>query len=137
MSSHWEAVKEFYKARFGIDGWVVEMYANIDILALCVAGASNETITKFIELPPNEIVQIIFDTFEFEGWSIDLPINPYRMFISYTGEKGSLEHFAQFVSDLSVELGRYSGFENVKLEQVFYMCETYSDIEERIQNEWI
>jgi len=113
------------------------MYANLDILALCAAGASNETITKFLELSPTEIAQVLTDTFEFQGWDRDLPLNPYRMFTSYTGKRGSVEHFAQFVSDISVELRKYTDFESVKPEQVFYMCETYNDIEERIQNEWI
>jgi hypothetical protein len=137
MNSHWEAVKEFYKEKFGIDSWVVEMYANLDILSLCVSGASVETIVQFLELSPNEVVQVVNDTFDFNGWTRDLPINPYRMFSAYMGNKGSKNHFTAFVSEVRVELGKYSGYESVDPEKIFYMCETYSDIEERIQNEWI
>jgi hypothetical protein len=133
----WEVIKDFYQREFGIDGWVVEMYANLDILALSVAGASVDTISTFLELPIAEAVKVNCDVFGFDGWRKDLPINPYRVYNLYTGTKGSVDHFVSFSADIAVELGRYSGFDEVKPEKLFYMCETYGDIEERIQNEWI
>jgi hypothetical protein len=133
----WEVIKDFYEKKFGIDGWVVEMYANLDILSLCVAGASAETICKFLELSIPEVTQILYEVFEFEGWDKDLPLNPYRIYCLYNGERGSVEHFLSFTSEISTQFSVQSGFENIRAEQLFYMCKTYSDIEERIQNEWI
>lgn len=134
---HWEAVKEFYQKEFGIEDWVVEMYANMDILSLSVSGVSNEGIVNFLELPMKEVEKVLEDVFEFGGWNKDLPINPYRLWKLYDGKRNSVEHFHDFVSDIGVELGKYSGFESVKAEKLFYMCETYNDIEERINNEWV
>jgi len=131
-NTDWEIIKDFYKERFGIDGWLVEMYANLDILSLCVAGACNDNIVKFLELPSEEVVRVINDVFEFDGFVNDLPINPYRVYNSYNGIRSSVEHLTSFLSDTSVELGSI-----LKPEKLFKICDTYSDIEERIQNEWI
>ena len=134
---HWEAIKEFYQREFGIEGWLVEMYANLDILSLCVSGASNDSIVKFLELPMAEVLKVLNDTFDFEGWKKDLPINPYKMYYTYDGDKCSIQHFQDFVLNVTLELGKYSGFEAVKAEKLFYMCETMYDIERKIQDEWI
>lgn len=137
-NTDWEVIKEFYKENFGFDGWLVEMYANLDILALCVAGASNESITKFLELPINEVIKAINDALEFDGWKKDLPVNPYRMYTAFSGIIGSVEHFKTFVSDVNVELAKYPDIDSeVRAEKLFYLCEKYHDIDERIQNEWI
>jgi hypothetical protein len=90
-----------------------------------------------LEIPISEVVKVLNDTFEFNGWSKDLPINPIRLFHQYTGQKSSVMHFTLFVGEVNVELSKYPDFEGVKAEKLFYMCETYTDIEERIQNEWI
>lgn len=134
---HWEAVKDFYKEKFGIDGWVVEMYANMDILCLCVSGASTYNIVQFLDIPTDEVIRVLVDVFGFEGWKADLPINPLRIFNQYGGVKSSVEHFVEFTSEIAVELGKYSGMESVEPERLFYMCETYNDIERKIQDEWI
>lgn len=131
----WEAIKEFYKETFGIDGWLVEMYANLDILILCASGASNESIEKFTELPANEIRKVINDAFEFEGWEKDLDFSPYKMFCDYNGTKSSIEHFVSFTQDVAVELSRSGVF--VNQDKVFYLCEAMHDIERKIQDEWI
>lgn len=132
----WETVKEFYKEKFGIDGWVVEMYANMDILSLCVSGASNDSIIEFLELPANEVLKVLQDTFEFEGWKTDLPFNPYKLFTDYVGIISSVEHFACFTGDLAIELSKY-GLHEIKPDKIFYMCETMYDIERKINDEWI
>ena len=133
---HWDAIKEFYQREFGIEGWLVEMYANLDILSLCVSGACNDSIVKFLELPMAEVIKVLSDTFEFEGWAKDLPINPYKMFCGYSGEKSSVEHFVSFTLEVAVELSKHSVWD-IKPEKLFYMCETMYDIERKIQDEWI
>jgi hypothetical protein len=134
----WEVVKEFYKSKFGMKDWVVEMIANLDILSLCVSGASNDSIVKFLDIELNEVIQVLYDTFEFSGWRIDLPINPYRIWGMYDGVKSSVEHFVEFHKALEMEFAKYPLLEETaQLDALFYMCETYNDIEERINDEWI
>lgn len=133
----WEAVKEFYQKEFGIDGWVVEVYANMDILSLCVSGASNKTIEEFLEIPQHEIVNVLRDAFEFDGWEEDLPMNPYKMFCGYAGTISSIQHFSDFVGEVGNELAKYRNFKLSNLDKIFYMCETMYDIERKIQDEWI
>lgn len=135
-STHWEVIKEFYQREFGIDGWIVEMYANLDILSLCVSGACNDSIVKFLELPMAEVIKAISDVFEFDGWKSDLPFNPYKMWNLYDGDKSSVDHFISFTEEVSAEISK-NGLSYLKPEKLYYMCEAFKDIEERIQNEWI
>lgn len=140
MGTGWEVIKEFYQDKFGIDGWVIEMYANLDILILCASGASNRTIESFLEIPLDEIKKVIQDVFGFGGWGEDLPINPYKMFCSYNGIISSVEHFKDFLAYLDSEISKFPSleeFRTVKGEQLFYLCETMYDIERKIQDEWI
>ena len=136
-NADWEVIKEFYKTEFGIDGWVVEVYANLDILSLCVSGASNDSIVTFLELPIAEVVKVLGEVLDFDGWRSDLSLNPYRLFMQFDGLKGSVEHFTSFIKDVTVELRGEGNIQGTKIEKLFYMCEIYNDIEERIQNEWI
>lgn len=133
----WDTVKEFYQKEFGIEEWVVELYANMDILSLCASGASNKDIEEFLEIPEKEIVTVIRETFDFDGWDKALPLNPYRLFCSYDGAISSVSHFLDFVSALSTEFGAYREFASLRLDKIFYICETMYDIERKIQDEWI
>lgn len=139
-SVSWEVVKEFYKEKFGIDQWVVEMFANMDILILCASGASNESIETFLEVPINEIVKVLEQTFNFRGWQHELPINPYYLFTHYDGVISSVKHFTDFVSEVDLELEKFSTFresKDIDVQKLFYICETMYDIERKIQDEWI
>ena len=132
----WEHIKEFYEDKFGIEGWVVEMYANMDILSLCASGASNKTIESFLEIPEGEIVRVIRDAFEIEGWETDLPINPYKMFCSYDGEVSSLAHLTDFILEVAIEMSKYK-LKVIDPAKLFYICEAMYDIERKIADEWI
>lgn len=134
---HWDAIKEFYQREFGIDGWVVEMYANLDILSLCVSGASNSTIVEVLDVPMDEVIKVLSDTFQFDGWKRDLPINPLRMFNLFDGQKSSVEHYICFVGEVSIELRKQKELWEVNPVKLFYMCETFTDIEGKINDEWV
>ena len=120
----WEDIKEFYKEHFGISNWVVEMLANLDILTLCASGASNETISNFLEIPVDEIALVIKEVFDFPGWEKDLPINPYK---SYKDD-GAIEFYTLY---------SYPEFNWVEPDTLVSICDTMLDIEERINDEWI
>ena len=123
----WDYVKEFYKTYFGIDGWVVELYANIDILRLFVSGASNDSIGNICQADQDEIVEILTNTFQYPGWKVDLPINPYKL---YTDVSGDYELFYKYMRESNV-------FELIFIREVYAMCKTMYDLEERITDEWI
>jgi hypothetical protein len=133
---HWEVVKEFYKEKFGIDGWVVEMYANLDILSLCASGACNETIERFLEIPLNEIEQVIKDTFDFDGWESDLPVNPYKIFTD--AESLGEVHYAdiRFISEMQSALINFKNRDSL-IYRAYWVCKTMCDIERKIDDEWI
>ncbi len=138
IATDWESVKEFYKESFGIDGWVVEMYANLDILVLCASGASNENIEKFLEIPQSEIRKVLKDAFDFEGWNVDLPINPYKLLTNCLQEQP--EHVeTRFLSDMESSLrGVQSSINRGYLvAKSYWICRTVYDIERKIQDEWI
>ena len=139
MSSlSWEVIKEFYLKEFGIDEWLVEMYANLDILCLCASGVSFRDISVFLEVPISEVKTVANSVFEFDGWEEEIPVNPLYVFKSYKGVQSSVEHFMEFDKEIKFHLSKWNGkFADVKTEKLFYICETYLDIEERIRNEWI
>lgn len=120
----WDGIKEFYMEHFGISNWVVEMLANLDILTLCASGASNKTISDFLNISEDEIALVIKEVFEFSGWDIDLPINPYKSY--------------KETSDIDFStLYSYPEFKWLEPEILVRICDIMSNIEERIYDEWV
>lgn len=133
---NWETVRDFYKEKFGIESWVVEMYANMDILSLCVSGASNKTIEKFLEIPIEDIKATLDDTFSFSGWEQDLPVNPYKVFEENSQHPLDVS-IVLFDNEISNSLEPYENFRNVDTVLLYYMCKTVEEIERKIKDEWI
>lgn len=127
--SDWEKIKGFYKESFGIDGWVVELMANMDILLLCASGSSNSTITKFLEIPIEDVVLAINDTFGFTGWEVDLSANPYKTFIE------SLDKDKEVTKKMFGENLHVSDSEILDI--MYDVCKTMYDIETKLESEWI
>jgi hypothetical protein len=136
---HWDAVKEFYEEKFGIEGWVVEMYANFDILILCASGASNESIETFLEIDAKEVLKVIQDTFDFDGWKEDLPVNPYKIYCDLEKEFEKYEHKdVRFMSEMTSALNSYTqANKDATIYKAYWICRTMSDIERKINDEWI
>jgi hypothetical protein len=126
---NWQYIKDFYKEHFGIDGWVVELFANFDILLLCSSGVSNKHIEEFLDIPLDEISKVIKDAFGFDGWVEDFPINPYRVFNDIGEEK--------FIDDVRLSLTPYIELHSIDLNGLLAICKTMNDIEERINDEWV
>jgi hypothetical protein len=123
----WEYVKDFYKEHFGIEGWVVELYANLDILTLCASGASNKTITEVCDIELDDLVEILMHTFKFPGWYADLPINPYKLYSDLDGD------YDKFFAEAKIS----NVFELRIIPDVYSICKTLKELEERIADEWI
>lgn len=132
----WKTIQEFYKEHFGTDMWLIEMLANRDILLLCASGASNATISTFLDIPVDEIQLVIKEVFKFPGWDVDLPINPYATFIGFRDESYPHKQ-TDVISVFRINIGMHSGFESVQSEELFRICEIMENIEERLDNEWI
>jgi hypothetical protein len=123
----WDYIKNFYKQSFGIEGWIVELCANLDVLILCASGASNKSISELCQVDLDDIVEILMNTFKFAGWYTDLPVNPYKL---YTDLNGDYDKFY-------IELKNSNVFELSYIEDIYSMCKTMKEIEERITDEWI
>lgn len=137
--TNWDYVKDFYKTCFGIDEWVVELYANLDILQLCASGASNNSICKFTDMDLDDVVEIILTTFGFPGWKEDLPVNPYKLYQELENLYGSEFTERQFILTL-MKTDLYTFFKEPEVldyAMLFRICKTMKEIEERIQDEWI
>ena len=120
----WKTIQEFYKEHFGTDMWLIEMLANRDILLLCASGASNASISNFLDIPVDEVELVIKETFEFPGWETDLPINPYK----------ELQIYGDFDR---AYLCNYPELNGIDVQELYNLCLTMIDIEERLDNEWI
>ncbi len=136
---HWDAVKDFYKEKFGIDEGVVEMYANLDILVLCASGASNETIERFLEIPIEEVKKVIRETFAFDGWQEDIPANPYKIFTDLEQDLETPKFVdTRFISEMMFALNSYKQEDKDKtIYRAYWVCRTMSEIERKINDEWI
>lgn len=136
---NWDYVKDFYKECFGIQGWVVELYANLDILQLCASGASNTSIVNFSDLDLEDVVEVLLTTFKFKGWEQDLPVNPYKIYNELfikLGDEGRQYLEGTFKYSLKNTLGLYPQSPQ-DVDVIYEICKTMKEIEERIQNEWI
>lgn len=120
----WKTIQEFYKEHFGTDMWLIEMLANRDILLLCASGASNTTISTFLDIPVDEIQLVLKEAFEFAGWDVDLPINPYK----------EVQAYGNFDRE---DLCKYPELKDIDQQELYNLCLTMKDIEERLDNEWI
>lgn len=130
----WDCVKEFYKTTFGIDEWIVELYANLDILQLCASGASNRSIAKFTDLDLDDVVEIILTTFNFPGWKEDLPVNPYKLWLEC--EPLGINAEVKFASEMEMALSHVKDREDL-IYQGYWISKVMKEIEERIADEWI
>lgn len=132
----WEEVKEFYLETFGIKAWAVEIMANIDILVLCASGSSNLSISNFTEVPLDEVTKVIEQTFKFQGWLIDLPVNPYGMYRNMINRHEGAS-MSKFIKEVREVLNPFVGLGELDFEFMFTMCVTMDDIESRVYDEWI
>lgn len=111
----WNQVKQFYKDKFDIEGSMVELATNFDIIKMCATGASNKTIADFLEIDEQLVTNIIDKYLGFVGWEVDLEFSPYKVYkdnnftsntnLSEFMEKGLIEYTFKMVSTV-VELER-------------------------------
>jgi hypothetical protein len=134
---NWNYIKEFYKEHFGIDSWVVELLANRDILLLCSSGASDRTISTFLDIEEEEVVLVIKESFDFHGWEVDIPLNPYKTYSELLYIDDNEERKQTFITAVSTNLLPYKEFSTLDIDALYQICVTMAEIDERIYDEWV
>jgi hypothetical protein len=76
----WTQFKKFYKTSFNLDGKIMDMLADYDVLLLCVSGLSNLSISEFLDVSIKEVRKILMENLHFLGWEEDLKWNPYYFY---------------------------------------------------------
>lgn len=122
--SNWEAVKEFYKEKFDLDGKLVELNANYTILLMCASGASNESIATFLEIPEHSVELILNEVFGFTGWKKDMDYNPYKL---YRESNGDMVKFRELFTSHGVDVSF----------SLYLLCRGMKGIDDRLENEWV
>ena len=132
MNSSWEDVKRFYVKEFGVDPKLVDLVAMSDILLLSVSGSSNMSISRFLNVDQETVKEILSIVLEFSGWENDLDLNPYSIFINL------LQNDQLTSANFVRETNSVNGLQKIdQVQQMFRVCSLYSDIERRIDQEWI
>jgi hypothetical protein len=127
----WESIKTFYMENFGIDPILVELAAIQDVLLLSVSGSSNDSISRFLDLDLDVIVDILDTALSFQGWKEDLEVNPYKILSELIElEEDSLEQFTHEVYATAL------GYTIELISQMYVVCKRFHDIEHRLDTEW-
>ena len=122
--TEWDAVKQLYKDKFGVEGHLVDYVAVNEILRMCVSGISNERICQSLGLDGVYVSGVIWDYLGFHGWALDLDLDPWRIFCSVTGNKWA---FAKKIEDLTELLN------NDIIEVAYRICSIYNSIQGEIE----
>jgi len=125
QENKWEAVKQFYTEKFNIDPELVDLNSNYTILLMCASGASNKTISSFLDIPEHSIELILNEVFGFTGWFQDLDINPYKTYCKFYGDQDKCNEVF------------WSDSRTIALGTVFEMCKVMERIEKRLEDEWV
>lgn len=134
-NNDYEILKDFYRKELNIPAELVDILSVNDVLIMCVSGASNESISDTIDMDLNVIKEILETVLNFSGWKNDLPVNPYKIFTSLRINKDfTFQDFLVLTRRADPDRASYSD-EDVK--KMFEMCSVYTDIENRLDSEWI
>ena len=92
----WKEIKEFYLNTFGNSDCLVELMASDNILLLCASGASNDEISRTLDVDVDAVESTIIDYFgddiTFSGWSDSLTINPFSMYQVIILQLGTVDY---------------------------------------------
>lgn len=125
----WEDIKQFYMDNFSIPGDIVDLLADRDILTMCAAGASNESISTTLNVDKDSIGLVIKAIFDFDGWDSDLEINPQFIFNSLRDNGKHL--FKDFkAACLPIK-------DEIAVGNMYRLCKRYERICNLIDRKWV
>jgi hypothetical protein len=105
----------------------------MDILTLFVTGASNETISKYLEIDIQWVDEAVLSVFETSGWEYDLPISPYKIFKEFFVRTGQYPTEEEYIKEVEFALPSTS----LDVKQMYKYCLSYALMEDRLEYEWI
>lgn len=116
----WYFIRSFIKRKFNIDETIVDYIAVIDILELCVAGKSNTSICRILDLDKEYLDEVLTDYLSFKGLETDLDFYPI---IVYEKARGSQNTFETLCYTLDY-------FEN--LDELYNACMSYLEVKKEV-----
>jgi hypothetical protein len=129
----WNAVRQFYVESFGINPDVVDLMASNEILLMCVSGASNRSISLTLNMDESDVQEIISTILDFSGWTVDLDVNPLKIYSSL-GYKGGYRRFTAFYDEMTKLY--FTVIDDKKIQTMFRTCRVYEQIAQRLDAEW-
>lgn len=100
-NTDWDLIRAIHSDKTGIPPHVVDYIAVYDILKQCVSGKSVDTIAVFLEFTSEYVVEVSKKFLFTEGWSIDLSINPYQLYLAGLYNMRKYKRVMQCISSLS------------------------------------
>lgn len=76
----YDFVKNIYEYRHNIDGYIVDLLADYDILYYCVTGLSNKVISELLDIDEEDVKNTLINRFNFSGWKVTLNFSPIYIF---------------------------------------------------------
>lgn len=83
----YESIKNLYKEHFNIDGDLVDLLADYEIMYYCVTGLSNKDISEILDIEEKAIKDVLINRFNFYGWRTNLDYNPIFIYNKVNGNK--------------------------------------------------
>ncbi len=121
------AIKAFYK-RLGNEDDLIELMFDYDILRNIAKGLSNETISRVLDLPIQDVEDVCKKYFEFSGFVKDLDITDAYMV--YLKSRGIFDLFSYNMTLISASI-TFS-----EIEQAYVVCKRFNDLERRLDEKW-
>jgi len=128
----WEKVRTFYSDNFGLSENLVDLMASSDILLMCVSGSSNDSISRLLNVDEESVTEVVKQVLEFDGWAIDLPLNPYSIFTVLANDGKVL--FRPFRDEIVLVFGTLLSEDSIKT--MFRICRIYDKIERKLERDW-
>ena len=124
----WKEIKQFYLDNFNISGDTVDLFADNDILLMCAAGASNESISIMLDVDCDSVSLSIKHAFDFDGWDRDLEISPFVIFNMLRNEgKYSFKDFEKMCYPIK---------DQKTIQTMYRICKKYERICILLDKEW-
>jgi len=120
----WERLKKFISERTGNSEAQVELMSVIEILDMCVSGASVLDICDSLELDVKFVSEILKKYLGFTGWEESLKINPLALYKSCNME------YNRFIDAYKKFTNKHNA---LYIELLFNLCKHYSELESELE----
>ena len=123
-NEHWAEIRTIISDIKNIPELVIDHMSILELVRLCVNGIGNMKIGYFTDLDVEVVEKILFQYLGFKGWTLDLDLNPWRIY--YT-TSGNYELYEMKIMSLT-NLVDYD-----IINTSYKICKKYEQIQEEIQ----